>query len=57
MAKLTRRTFLSTGAAAAVGLRLGPAIAPLTPRMRPILTLVYDKSLGAMRAVEKLVPY
>jgi hypothetical protein len=54
MIKLTRRGFLiATGAT---------GIARLTPNMvakpagRRILTLVYDKALGMMRAVERLVP-
>jgi hypothetical protein len=54
MAKLTRRGFIGTAAAAA-SLR-GAGVAIGRQRMRPILTLVYDKSLGMMRAVEKLVP-
>ncbi|MEL7099965.1 MAG: Tat pathway signal protein [Pseudomonadota bacterium] len=48
--KLTRRTFLATSAAAA-GARLVPAF-----RGRRVLTLVYDKSIGAMRAIDRLVP-
>jgi len=54
MAKLTRRGFIGT-AAAAVSLR-GAGVAVTRAKMRPVLTLVYDKSLGMMRAVEKLVP-
>lgn len=54
MAGLTRRGFiaaaLATGAVRAV-----PAIATKTGGRR-ILTLVYDKSLGMMRAVERVVP-
>ena len=54
MPKLTRRGFLAkTGAALSVR-----GIAPLerTGSGRRILTLVYDKGLGMMRAVEKVVP-
>lgn len=51
--KLTRRGFLATGTAA-LGVRSLPRIA--TPGGRRILTLVYDKSLGMMRAVERVVP-
>lgn len=54
MAKLTRRGFIATALAAGavrglpvVGTKLGG---------RRILTLVYDKSLGMMRAVERWVP-
>ncbi len=53
MAKLTRRGFLVTTAAAATVKTL-PNIAARTGGRR-ILTLVYDKSLGMMRAVEKVV--
>ena len=51
--KLTRRGFLAS--AAAVGaVRTLPTV---TTRLggRRILTLVYDKSLGMMRAVERIV--
>ena len=54
MAKLTRRSFLA--ATAAAGALRGTGIALRTPATRRILTLVYDKGLGAMRAVEKVVP-
>jgi hypothetical protein len=50
---LTRRGFIAT-AAAATTLRAVPQIAAKTGGRR-ILTLVYDKSLGMMRAVEKIV--
>lgn len=49
--KLTRRTFLASSAAA-VTLR----IVPTAPRARHIVTLVYDKGLGMMRIVDRLVP-
>ena len=54
MPKLTRRGFLAT-TGAALSVR---EIAPLarTGSGRRILTLVYDKGLGMMRAVEKVVP-
>ncbi len=54
MAKLTRRGFLAaTGAAVTV--RALPTLATRAGGRR-ILTLVYDKGLGMMRAVERLVP-
>jgi hypothetical protein len=50
---LSRRRFLAaTGAAAVV--RVAPTVA--RPGGRRILTLVYDKALGMMRAVERVVP-
>lgn len=54
MAKLTRRGFISTAVAA--GALRGAGVTLARPPMRRILTLVYDKSLGMMRAVERLVP-
>jgi hypothetical protein len=54
MAKLTRRGFIATGVAA--GALRGAGVRVAGPQMRSILTLVYDKSLGMMRAVERLVP-
>ncbi|PJI92701.1 hypothetical protein BC777_1561 [Yoonia maricola] len=52
--KMSRRGFLaSTGAALAV--RTVPQVAGKAGGRR-ILTLVYDKALGAMRAVERVVP-
>lgn len=54
MAKLTRRGFIGTAAAAGALRSVGVTVAK--PPMRRILTLVYDKSVGAMRAVERLVP-
>ena len=54
MAKLTRRGFIATAAAA--GALRGVGVTVAKPQMRRILTLVYDKSVGAMRAVERLVP-
>lgn len=58
MTKLSRRSFLATAAATA-GSQMAPrAIAPVAKSAggRRILTLVYDKSLGMMRAVERIVP-
>ncbi|MDE9451030.1 Tat pathway signal protein [Aliiroseovarius sp. Z3] len=58
MPKLNRRLFL-TGAVAVGATRGLPQIATKAanaPPMRWVLTLVYDKSLGMMRAVERLVP-
>ena len=50
---LTRRGFLATAGAATVV--RGAAPAARTASGRRILTLVYDKALGAMRAVERVV--
>ena len=55
MAKgLSRRGFLVLSAAAGAT-RVVPTVATRTGGRR-ILTLVYDKSLGMMRAVERVVP-
>lgn len=54
---LTRRTFLASTAAAA-SVRAVPQIAPQVAKAQParrILTLVYDKAMGSMRAIDKLV--
>jgi len=52
--KMSRRGFLvSSGAALAV--RSVPQVAGKASGRR-ILTLVYDKALGMMRAVERVVP-
>ncbi len=53
MTNFTRRGFLAT-TGAAVGARVVPAIKDASGRR--ILTLVYDKSLGMLRAVERIVP-
>ncbi|MCP5038722.1 MAG: Tat pathway signal protein [Rhodobacteraceae bacterium] len=58
MTQLNRRMFLaSAGAAASV--RLLPSVAT-NPAARQggrwVLKLVYDKSLGMMRAVERFIP-
>lgn len=53
---LTRRGFLATTLAATT-VRVAPMAASMIPKQRVILRLVYDKSAGMMRAVEKLVPF
>lgn len=53
MAKLTRRGFLITGVAAA-SVRSVPTLAT-KPATRRILTLAYDRSLGMMRAIDRVV--
>lgn len=56
MSQLTRRTFLATAAAATTARALPPVAAVFkAPPARRILTLVYDKSIGAMRAIDRLV--
>lgn len=54
MPELTRRGFVAA-ALAAGAVRAVPAIT-MRPGGRRILTLIYDKSLGMMRAVERIVP-
>ncbi len=54
MTNFTRRGFLATSAAT-LGVRAAAPFAR-TGGGRRILTLVYDKSIGAMRAVERIVP-
>lgn len=54
MAGLSRRGFLA-GTGAVLTLRALPQIAA-RPGGRRILTLVYDKALGAMRAIDRVVP-
>lgn len=53
--KINRRHFLAAAGATTVGARIGAPLLTKTPARR-VLTLVYDKSLGMMRAVDKLVP-
>jgi len=53
MIDMNRRLFLASAAGAAT-LRVVPQIAKAPPARR-ILTLVYDKALGMMRAVERVV--
>ncbi|QXT40670.1 Tat pathway signal protein [Gymnodinialimonas ceratoperidinii] len=52
----TRRQFLALSVAAATAARLAPTIATRAGGSRRVLTLVYDKSLGMMRAIDRLVP-
>lgn len=52
--KMTRRGFMATTLAAGAVRSLPGAVGRAGGRR--ILTLVYDKSLGMMRAVERLVP-
>lgn len=54
MPDFTRRGFIAAALAAGT-VRTLPALATRTGGRR-ILTLVYDKSLGMMRAVERVVP-
>ena len=55
MTELTRRRFLILTAAAAGATRLGVSAAGRAGGRR-VLTLVYDKGLGMMRAIDRLVP-
>jgi hypothetical protein len=50
--KTNKTWILASSGAAVIAGRTGRSI---VARGRPILTLVYDKSLGMMRAVEKIV--
>lgn len=52
MPKLTRRAFIATTLAAGA-VRTLPVLSR-TPAKR-VLTLVYDKSIGAIRAVDRVV--
>ncbi|MDX1784734.1 Tat pathway signal protein [Roseovarius sp. ZX-A-9] len=54
MTNLSRRGFIAATLAAGAARTL-PAIATRTGGRR-ILTLIYDKSLGMMRAVDRWVP-
>ncbi|SHJ15680.1 hypothetical protein SAMN05444000_105185 [Shimia gijangensis] len=54
MVTMSRRGFIAATLATGVA-RSVPTIVTRTSGRR-ILTLVYDKSLGMMRAVERLVP-
>lgn len=53
MPHLNRRMFLAVTASGAAARALPPLAA--RPAGKRILTLVYDKSLGMMRAVDRLV--
>lgn len=54
MPKLTRRGFIAATAAAGGARALPQLTAKLAQRR--VLTLVYDKSLRMMRAIDKVVP-
>lgn len=54
MAKLTRRSFIAATLAAAT-VRSLPMIATKAP-VRHVVTLVYDKGLGMMRVIDKVIP-
>jgi len=54
MPQLNRRAFIATGLAAS-SVRVVPQLATHS-RGRWVVRLVYDKSLRAMRAIEKWVP-
>lgn len=54
MANLTRRGFIAATVATGA-LRSVPMLAT-KPAARRVLTLVYDKSPGMMRAIDRLVP-
>jgi|GEM_PF-201722 len=51
--KITRRGLLAT-VSAATALKFLPNVAK-SPPARRILTVYYDKAIGAMRAIEKVV--
>ncbi len=51
---MDRRSFLVMSGAALVARAAAPVVGKLGQRR--VLTLVYDKSIGAMRAIDKLVP-
>jgi hypothetical protein len=55
MPEMTRRRFLIVTATAAAAARLGVTVAGRAGGRR-VVTLVYDKSLGMMRAIDRLVP-
>lgn len=54
MVDLTRRGFIAVTAAAGAA-RVLPTVAAKAPA-RHIVKLVYDKGLGMMRAIDRLVP-
>jgi len=54
MPQLTRRGFIAATLAAG-SLRALPTLAT-KPQARRVVTLVYDKALGAMRLIDKAVP-
>ncbi|MCB1334238.1 MAG: Tat pathway signal protein [Roseivivax sp.] len=54
MPALNRRQFLIATAAAGAARALPATLS--VARQRRVLTLVYDKALGAMRAIDRVVP-
>ena len=52
MPTLNRRTFLAVAASGAAARALPPLAAK--PAGKRVLTLVYDKSLGMMRAIDRV---
>ncbi len=54
---MNRRTFLLASASAGA-LKAAPQIGQIakSPAGKRILTLVYDRSIGAMRAIDRVVP-
>ncbi|MEM9715057.1 MAG: Tat pathway signal protein [Pseudomonadota bacterium] len=52
--RLSRRTVLVTGLAAAGSRALPPIVA--RTKAKRILTVVVDKATGAMRAIDRVVP-
>lgn len=50
---MKRRTFLAAGSSVAA-LKLLPKLTKTAPGKR-VLTLVYDRSIGAMRAIDRVV--
>lgn len=54
MTKLTRRGFIAASIATGA-LRLAPTVSTRAGG-RVILRIIYDKSLGMMRAVERILP-
>ena len=54
MPNLTRRGFIAASLAACTARTLPPLAAKVAGRR--VLTLSYDKALGMMRAIERVVP-
>lgn len=52
--QMNRRLFIA-GCASVGALRVAPTLVKAAPGRR-VLTLVYDKSLGMMRAIDRVVP-
>lgn len=57
MARLTRRSFLASAAAASAVRTLPPIAAGVAraPATKRVVEVIYDKGLGMMRAVERVV--